>query len=215
MSDIYRKVSVRVWADERFASLTPLKPSGQALWLYLLTGPHTGQLPGVFVAGRAAMAEALGWDQVDFDAAMTEVLASGMAEYDPKTRLWLLPKAISHNLPASPNVVKSWRKSWSLLPECPLRDRAAAVLASELEGLSEGFMNAFTEVIDKPFGKAFAKASLNQEQEQQQEREQEKRSRARYLVDFAESQPIRSRQGRALSLLQAMKRPAAFDGGGE
>ena len=41
----YRKIEVRMWGDEKFRMLSPLPPSGQSLWLFLLTGPHTGPIP--------------------------------------------------------------------------------------------------------------------------------------------------------------------------
>ncbi|MCE4343948.1 hypothetical protein ABQW67_19700 [Xanthomonas hortorum] len=63
----YRKVEVRTWGDEKFRALSPMPPSGQGLWLYLITGPHTGPIPGLFRAGRAAMAEELEWEMEAFD----------------------------------------------------------------------------------------------------------------------------------------------------
>ena len=76
----YRKIEVKTWSDKQFRSLSPMQPSGQGLWFFLLTGPHTGPIPGLFRAGRAAMAEELGWDDEGFDKAFLEVLSKGMAE---------------------------------------------------------------------------------------------------------------------------------------
>ncbi|KAK6697217.1 hypothetical protein SNK04_014305 [Fusarium graminearum] len=56
----YRKVEVKMWGDE-IPPPHPMPPCGQGLWLYLITGPHTGPIPGLFRAGRAALAEELGW----------------------------------------------------------------------------------------------------------------------------------------------------------
>lgn len=102
----YRKIEVRTWADERFRSLSPMPPSGQGLWFFLLTGPHTGPIPGLFRAGRLAMAEELGWEAEAFDEAFREVSQQGMAKADFKARLVWLPKALKHNKPESPNVVR-------------------------------------------------------------------------------------------------------------
>ena len=52
----YRKVEVRTWGDEKFRGLSAMPACGQGLWLYLITGPHTGPIPGLFRAGRAGMA---------------------------------------------------------------------------------------------------------------------------------------------------------------
>ena len=69
----YRKVEVKTWGDAKFRRLSKIQPSGQALWLFLITGPHTGPIPGLFRAGRAAMAEELDWDLEDFDKAFAEI----------------------------------------------------------------------------------------------------------------------------------------------
>lgn len=186
---IYRRVSVRMWGDCKFASLSPLEPSGQALWLYLLTGPHTSAIPGVFVAGRAAMCEALDWPQEAFDEALKEVIDQGLAVFDAKTRLWWVRQALKHNLPASPNVVRSWRQQWLMLPECDLLNRIAGGLRDVLVGMSSPgsptpFGEAFDEVTGKgspkPSPKALSnpssepsdKPSPNQEQEQKQEQKE-------------------------------------------
>jgi hypothetical protein len=150
-------------------------------------------LPGVFVAGRAAMAEALGWAQRDFDAASTETQDAGMAVYDSKTHLWFLPKALAHNPPASPNVVRSWRACLAILPECQLRERIVRELRAELAQESGAWIEAFDEALGlvppmrspNPSGKAspmplvkaspktLVKPSPNQEQEQEQEQQQQ------------------------------------------
>jgi len=164
---IYRKVTVRMYGDERYMRLSPQQPSGQGLWGYLLTGPHTGQIPGVFLAGRAALAEALGWDPEPFAKAFREVLGEGLAEFDEKTRLCFIPNAVKHNMPPNPNVVKSWRTAWLQLPECALRDRIYDHLATVLSGVSEAFGNAFAESCGKslpnPSGKGSAKGMAKQE----------------------------------------------------
>lgn len=180
---IYRRVSVRCWTDRRFLALSPLPPSGQSLWLYLLTGPHSTALPGLFVAGRAALAEALGWTPEAFAEAFGEVIGEGLAEYDERHRLWFLPRAIKHNGPGNPNVVKSWRTAWQMLPECALRDRAAAVIREALLPMDAAFLAAFDGVTGearkpsakpsrKPSAKASRKPSGIQEQEQTQQQEQ-------------------------------------------
>lgn len=188
-SPIYRRVSISMWGDTKFSRLSPMPPSGQSLWLYLLTGPHTSIVPGVFVAGRAAMAEALGWEQRDFDTAMQELLDAGMAFHDPRTRLWFLPKAIQHNAPASPNVVRSWRGPLAVIPECDLRNRILRELRQALAEASDAWVRSFDEAVGtlppspstNPSGKASPKASVkasakaqakpspNQEHEQEQE----------------------------------------------
>jgi uncharacterized phage protein (TIGR02220 family) len=166
----HRRISTRLWSDSRFRALSPIRPSGQALWLYLLTGPHTGVVPGLFVAGPAALAEALGWPLTKTQRCLEEITVSGMAVMDPRSRLVCIPNAAKHNPPASPNVVRAWRKAFDELPECPLRDRAGRHLAMALEGFGKGFVEAF----GKGFAKAPADPSPIQDQDQDQNQDQNK-----------------------------------------
>ena len=178
----YRKIEVRTWSDEKFRALSGIPPSGQGLWFFLLTGPHTTAIPGLFRAGRAAMAEELDWDQEAFDKAFQEVFEQGMAKADFKAKLVWLPTAVLHNKPESPNVVRSWRVELDLLPECDLKREAIEGIREALELVGHSYVEAFDEVIShkekqpskpsaKPSPKPSAKTSLNQEQEQEQEQE--------------------------------------------
>lgn len=181
----YRKVEVRMWGDLKFRRLSPVPPSGQGLWMFLLTGPHTGAIPGLFRAGRAGMAEELGWDQEAFDKAFQEVSDQGMAIADWKGRLVWLPKAVEHNKPESPNVVRGWRTEINLLPECELKLRALEGIRAHLCTLTSSYVEAFDEVagavlqalrrrdFGKPSEKASEKAMANQEQEQEQEQDED------------------------------------------
>jgi hypothetical protein len=194
---VYRRISVRVWTDKKFCTLSRLQPSGQALWLYLLSGPHTTALPGVFVAGRAALAEALGWSLEEFDRCLAELEELHMVEFDRDSRLWFIPKAIRHNTPANPNIVLAWRVIWAQLPEVPLRDRIAAALRESLSLCGPSFGKSFEEVAGlgrigtfdmgsrkgsangkgngsvNGSGNRFRNGLGNQEQEQQQEQEKD------------------------------------------
>lgn len=139
----YRKVSVATWSDRKVSNLTPLQPSGQALFLMLMVGPQSTNIPGVQPIGRLAFAEQLQWEPEAFDEAFQEVLREGLAKADWKARLVFVPKAIKHNLPQSPNVVKSWGAMWARVPECDLKAEAWHVILQALEGLGEAFAKAF------------------------------------------------------------------------
>jgi len=165
----YRKVGVRIWGDEKFRALSPIPPCGQGLFLYLLTGPHTGPVPGLFRAGRAALAEELGWEQEAFDKAFAEAFRERLLKADSKARVICIPKAIKHNKPESPNVVKSWSSEFDLIPECDLKREAFEVLKASIHALGEAYGKAFDESFGKAFAKASPKTSPNQEQEQEQE----------------------------------------------
>ena len=178
---------MRTWGDEKFRRLTPIPPCGQGLWLFLITGPHTGPIPGLFRAGRAAMAEELGWEVEDFEEAFQEAFREGMVEADFKARVVWVPNAIRHNKPESPNVVKSWAAEFDLIPECPLKWKALEALKASIHALGESFAKAFDETFGKPSGKPSRKAMPNQEQEQEQE--QKKPSSLRSEGGAAKSPP--------------------------
>ena len=171
----YRKIEVRIWGDEKFRKLSPIPPCGQGLWLFLLTGPHTGPIPGLFRSGRAAMAEELDWSLEDFDKAFDEAFSQGMVKADWKAKVVWIPNALKCNKPESPNVVTSWGSEWDLIPECDLKWEAFDSLKAGLYEAGEGFGKAFDKAFRKPNGKASPKPTPktcpNQEQEQEQEQE--------------------------------------------
>lgn len=170
----YRKIEIRTWADDKFLTLSSPSPNGQTLWFYLLTGPHTNSIPGLFVIGKSALAEALKWDETDdlldgFRKAFQELLDAKMIRFDQKTRLVWIPKAIKYNLPESPNVIRSWKGQVRELPESILLTEALCSIRNTVYGMGEGFQKGFDEV----FGKGLPQPSPNQEQEQEQEQEEE------------------------------------------
>lgn len=173
----YRMLDVRIWCDKKFRSLTPLKPSGQALFLYLLSNPHTTSIPGLYRAGAGAMAEELAWSLLGFQRALKEVIAQGLVKADLKARVIFIPNAIKYNKPQSPNVVRSWAVHWDEIPECALKNEAYYKLEAFIQGLGKAFALAFSETLlqcgIKDIKKACIKPCSNQEQEQQQEQEQE------------------------------------------
>ncbi|WP_158789032.1 hypothetical protein [Granulicella sp. L46] len=174
----YRKVEVRTWGDEKFRKLSPMPSCGQGLWLYLMTGPHTTSVPGLFRAGRAALAEALGWSQDAFDKAFEEVFREGMAKADWHHRVVWIPNAIKHNQPANPNVVKSWWAELDLIPECELKVVGVAGIAAGLAAMNPVFSEAFallkqpSKTSGKPSAKHLGKVMANQEQQQEQEQQE-------------------------------------------
>ncbi len=159
----YRKIDLRIHADARFRNLSPMQPSGQALWYYLLTAPESSIIPGVLVGFPEGMAARLRWPAKAFLEAFAEVLREGMAEADWKAGMVWLPQAPKHNAPQSPNVITSWHVVWDEVPECALKLKAW----KELKAFSEGIGEAF----GKAFAKAMCKPMANQEQEQEQEQE--------------------------------------------
>lgn len=163
-----------MWSDEKFRELSPLPPCGQGLWLFLLTGPQTGPIPGLFRTGRAALADELNWTVEAFDEAFAEAFRLGLVKADWKAKVVWIPNAIKCNRPESANVIKSWRNEWDLIPECDLKREAFDHLKASLGAASEAYEKAFVETCRKPSPKPSVKPSSkaspfssdNQEQEQ-------------------------------------------------
>ena len=164
----HKKIDVRMWGDDKFRSLSRPQPNAQTLWLYLLTGPHTTSIPGLFVAGEAGLAEALGWPLQSFRKVFSELIEKGMIEVDAECRVVWIKNAVRYNAPESPNVVKSWRIYWDEIPECSLKAFAYDFMKDYTKGLGKGFGEGFMRSCCKP-GEY---PSPNQEQEQEQEQEE-------------------------------------------
>jgi len=159
----YSRVLRRLWIDDGFRNLSAAPPNGQTLWLRLLTGTELTNIPGVIPVWEAGMAQALRWPIEGFREAFREVSEEGMAEADWDAGLVWVPKAISHNKPESPNVIRSWGSTWDLVPECELKVKIYLQLRAYVASLPDGFVKAFRQAIADP--------SRNQEQEQEQEQE--------------------------------------------
>ena len=188
----YSRVSRRMWRDEKFRSLSAPKPCAQALWLFLLTGPHCTAIPGLFVLGEASMAEELGWSVASTRSALEEIERAGLIRVDRKTRLVWLVNALTHNPPASPNVVVGWRTLWSELPGCLLKDYSRDCFRTILAGMGQSFADSFAIALGEqkprpspnPSGVSQPKALVmpspksqpSQDQEQEQEQEQQHES---------------------------------------
>ena len=140
---LYRKIDTRTFGDSKFRRLRRSQPCGQYLWLWLLTGPGTCQIPGViFNMGAHGMAELLGWDKKGFREAFEEILSLGMVKADFEAPLVFIPNAIKYNRPQSPNVITAWSRAWENVPECPLKEHIRQLLEASIEGMSRGFQEA-------------------------------------------------------------------------
>ncbi len=157
----YAKIEKRMWGDAKFCELSPMLPSGQSLFIYLLTGEFTGPIPGLYSAGRAAMAEALAWEIEDFEKQFAEVSQQGMVKADWKARLVWIPNAIRYNRPESPNVARYWAKELDNLPECDLKVDAVTALRQAIYQEGAAYGQAFDEVLAKSSSNSSVKALGN------------------------------------------------------
>lgn len=148
MSDIYRRVSVRMWGDADFRKLSAPPPNARDLWIYLLTGPHTTAVPGLFACTQEGLAAALKWPLKGFREALRELSPESgdakrflMADWEAGV-VWI-EGALKHNEPANPNVLKSWKKHFDMIPECDLKTRALTHLKAFADSKGKGFPDAF------------------------------------------------------------------------
>jgi hypothetical protein len=124
----YCKVEIRMWGDEKFASLSPLKPSGQALWLALLIGPWPRFIPGVIPVGLGALSDTIRWKKNALLKFLNEIRSKKMIDYDMAAGLIVVHNALRLNFPTSSKVVLGWRNAWLDVPECPLKKQLAQQL---------------------------------------------------------------------------------------
>ena len=192
---LYSKIYRKIWLDAKFRALSD---DGKMLFLYLLTCPDSGTIPGLLRMGKAGLAESLEWEPGRLAKALPEVFAKalpkafgkafpeGFREAYPKAlavadwdaRLIYLPNALKYNLPQSPNVVLSWGDQWDALPECDLKNDAYVAYFEALKALGEAFAKAFQKALPKPSWKPSPKPLANQDQDQDQDQEQDSSPRS-------------------------------------
>ena len=144
---MHRDVDSRIWGDQKFRKLSH---SGKLVWFYLLTGPQTMSLPGIFEAGEARMAEDLEMTLELFRESFREVFQLGLVMVDWKARVVVIPNAPKYNPPHNPNILKSWAKQFDVIPECELKNKYYQILKSFIESLGESFAKSFRESFPKP-----------------------------------------------------------------
>lgn len=170
----YRKISVQIWNDEKFRSLSD---QGKLAFLYILTHPHMTGI-GAMRATRAGLIAELGWDAESVTERVpervTETLSEGFNEPFEKGLLkadWsaclvVAPNFLKHNPPENPNVVRGWVSILDTIPECDLQREYFQYVKGFLKGLGEPFAKPFPEPFPQPFPNGMPKGMPKQEQEQ-------------------------------------------------
>lgn len=111
----YRKIDPRLWDDEKFVELTTAE---KLLWLYLLTGPHTTSLPGLWTVGLGELVDGLRLPAKHVEEGLRKLERMGRLVLNPRLRLVRVPNAPRYNRPDNARVLKAWFKLWSDIPEC-------------------------------------------------------------------------------------------------
>lgn len=157
----YSKVERFLWRDPRFRRLSD---DAQKLWLYFLSCPNSTTCPGLFVAAPMVIIDDLCWADANASnfveqipvaiqrmSCATEALcANRWMEYDATTRVVHIIRALEHNMPESPNVVRSWAASLRSIPDCAVRRRwvqsaYATLAASPHPSLMQAMLEALAK----------------------------------------------------------------------
>jgi len=149
----YSLVYARTWTDQAFRALSAPQPNAQTLFLYLLSGPVTQPVPGLIWAGPGTLSEHLGWDIEDTRRCFAELLGGDgqkqLIKFDPCTGLIRLPKCFHYCTPRNPNQLKTWKKSFDLLPHCALKYEWLSDLELIGQSLGEWFALSFKQLFNQ------------------------------------------------------------------
>jgi len=130
--DIYRRIPVTIWDRKDFRDLS-VNAKAIVLYLYMMTGGHTISVPGLFRAGKAALAEGLRWPLEMFEEGFSELEAHGMALADWEAPLVWLPHELNDfNRPNNQSEATGWINTFRMLPDCALRTKARAAVEAFL-----------------------------------------------------------------------------------
>jgi hypothetical protein len=144
--EIFRVVMVSVWEGE----LRGASDAAIVVYMRLRTGPESSVIPGVVVIGRAALAEAMGWELPKVLRALKELAARGCLDADWDRRLVWMPRAALDGNPDNPNQVVRWARYWSVIPDCDLKHRIHGDLRAMLEPREPEFLASFDRACPKP-----------------------------------------------------------------
>lgn len=145
----FRKIGTGLWSLRTFRACSP---AARDLYFYLRSGPESSSLPGVVVAGRAHLAEALGHTLEAFDTIFAELSTCSppLAVADWRARLVWLPDAFADDAPPNPSVIVSWHGHWLSVPECDLKDGVHRALRDLVTPLGDSFLEAFDRSLKNP-----------------------------------------------------------------
>lgn len=114
----YRKIEPKLWDDEKIAHVSA---TTKLVWIYLLTGPHTTALPGLWHVGLAQIAEGLRLTFQEVEPALCELERLGRIVRHKACRMIRVPNAPKHNPAENGNAMKTWFRVWKDLPECAMK----------------------------------------------------------------------------------------------
>ncbi len=144
----FRKLEPYMW---RKPAVRRLDTDTKLVWAYLLSCPYQVLCPGLIVASEMMIAEDLFGSQdaepeelvrdlVRVQHSVSSLQAEGFIKIDKSARVIVVLRAVSHNMPDNPNIIKGWFAALKEVPDCDLRHEwlrgAYAQLAEEF-GVSD------------------------------------------------------------------------------
>lgn len=136
----YRPVSITMWDDIRFLSLSD---DAQLLWCFFLTSSEC-PIPGVLLASEAMVAERKGWPVEKVRHLFAEHVAKGMNVYWEGRVLWCL-NGFKHQPIAGPNALFPMATAFRNLPDVSFRHALWCAIREASKGWSQKFRELFTE----------------------------------------------------------------------
>ena len=185
----YVHFHIRRTQDRRFRALSKAPASARELLLFLLGCPFSVRVPGVIVAGRAQLAERLGWSLEDFDRCFAELVTQGYCEADWDAGVLYFPEELREqdNAPASPNTAKTWRGELDNAPQCGLIERVVRDVLEVLRAADDRRIRA--ELADgKRVGPCWVPAFLRQDAAERASKKAPKKAR-KMATSMAPSDP--------------------------
>ena len=168
---VYRRVHVRMWRHgSSFQKLTRLNPSGQALWLYLLTSEHSIIIPGVVCAGPATIAETLKWSIESFHESFEELSNEGMVIANFDARIVFCLRGPEYMQPHNPNVLVSWGKEYNNLPECDVKNIIYRKVYEAVMTMESDKQESFAKSFRKSFGEPLHESFASQDKDKDKDR---------------------------------------------
>lgn len=123
----YRAIYTKVWDDEVFITLTAIE---KLTFLFILTGPHTTSVPGLYPVRAGQIAGALDLTRDDVDLAMANLQRAGLIDFDHA--VVITPKWTRYHRPGNANITKNWATVVGRLPK-------TRVLCDWIEALDQWF----------------------------------------------------------------------------
>lgn len=136
----YRPVSITIWDDIRFSSLSD---DGKLLWLFFLTSSSC-PIPGVLIASAVQVGEQIGWTADRVRSTFAELVHKGINVAWEGRVVWCA-NSFKHQPVAGPNPMKSMATAFANLPPVSFRHALWLSIKEATRGWSQAFRDLFPE----------------------------------------------------------------------